>query len=156
MEVSGSIPETIPEQLPPEQYDPSWILVVAVAVSMVIVLILMLRLLQNRGSTQSYGQVQRGSARTVSTAMPVRRSPRGRIRQYYRDFLVTEQRKGLKRSTNQTSLDVLEHISPSTDPTCARQLREIYLKARYSDGAQITEEDAKLAKSALKKSRERR
>lgn len=82
-----------------------------------------------------------------------RRSNRGKIRHYYREFLKTEQKRGTRLRTNQTSQDILGSISSETDKDAAQALREIYIIARYSDSSHITDEQVRHAKNMLKKSR---
>jgi len=136
-----------------EDSEPSVLIAVLIIVGLIIVMVLMFRTLrlQRVGSAGTATQVSRSEKK--SSPLPARRTPRGKVRQYYRDFLAFEQRRGLKRTTNQTSLDILNQISADTDREAARQLREVYLKARYAPSAQITPEDAAEAKAALKKAK---
>lgn len=83
-----------------------------------------------------------------------RRSYRWRIRQLYRDFLRMEKKRGLGLRSDQTSLDVLESISPDTDARGAESLRQIYIAARYDLSREPGRDDYEAAKAALKKCRE--
>ncbi len=82
-----------------------------------------------------------------------RRSNRGKVRQYYREFLKAEKRNGVVLRSNQTSQDILDHISRETDHQSAAHLRQIYLEARYNEQTSISADDAKKAKTALKNCR---
>ena len=81
------------------------------------------------------------------------RSNRQKVRRYYRSFLKQEKLRGMRLTANHTSEDVLRSISSATDPDGASQLRQIYLQARYREDGQITQEQVRSAKNALKKSK---
>lgn len=78
-------------------------------------------------------------------------SNRNRLRMYYRSFLKTEQARGLKRRRSQTSADILAGLSERANHNAAAELRELYLAARYDETRDVTNEQVKAAKNALKK-----
>ena len=82
-----------------------------------------------------------------------RRSNRGKVRHYYREFLKMENRRGLKLQKHYTTEDILLRISGDTDREGAAELREFYLLARYDERNDITPEQAEAAKLALRRSR---
>ena len=82
-----------------------------------------------------------------------RRSNRGKVRHYYREFLKMERKRGMKLRKDYTTADILQRISEDTDPEGARELRSIYLSARYDERTEITADQAEAAKLALRRSR---
>lgn len=79
------------------------------------------------------------------------RSHRAKVRKYYRNYLKYAVRKGQKLERDQTSWDIWEAAPYGVDKDASQTLRQIYLKARYSDH-EITRRDAEEAKKALQKS----
>ena len=128
-----------------------WVWLVAVIVAAAMYLLL-----------RSYRR-QVNSGVTVETVLAVdgpeygrqdsRRTNRGRVRHYYREFLKMERKRGMKLEKHDTTADILRRISADTDPEGASQLRQIYLRARYDEAREITREQAEAAKNALKRSR---
>lgn len=79
------------------------------------------------------------------------RSHRAKVRKYYRNYLKYAVRKGQKLGRDQTSKDIWEAAPYGVDKDASQVLRQIYLKARYSDH-EITRRDAEEAKKALQRS----
>ena len=77
-------------------------------------------------------------------------SPRDRVRQSYRRFLRLLQKKGAALTPSQTTAEIHSAARQYTDEAAARQLRRLYLAARYDPGAQVTAKEAKDAKELLK------
>lgn len=71
-------------------------------------------------------------------------SPNARVRRAYERYLDRQARHGVTRGPAETSLDLLGR-TPFLDPEAERQLRRLYLKARYGECA--TSEDAVMAES---------
>lgn len=82
-----------------------------------------------------------------------RRSNRGKIRQYYREYLRLERKRGIVLKKNMTTEDILQKITPFTDKNAAAQLREVYLEARYNENGEITRQQVEEAREALHKIR---
>ena len=78
------------------------------------------------------------------------RSNRGKVRQYYRDFLRLEKNLGMKIKNSDTSHDVLSRIDANTDQASAEALRQVYLSARYDDRCKVSNHQVEEAKRALK------
>lgn len=130
-----------------------WWLAVLVLALLVVLLLYMLKILR----AHSEGQ---GSAGTMGTVTPqrrekkaVNRSNRGKVRKAYRTYLKAEKNSGLKLKTNQTSEDILRLVTSDTDPDAAARLRQVYLAARYDESRDITPDQVKAAKDALRLSR---
>ena len=83
--------------------------------------------------------------------IPNPQSNRGKLRRFYREFLRTERRRGAKLRTNQTSEDILRKISSDTDRQAASELRRLYIGARYDLSREVSDDQVKAAKAALKK-----
>lgn len=143
--VSQTVADAVKDRYP-------WWLAVLILVIMIAVLVVLLRSFhRNWARTQVREQISRVTPPEKEKKQP-RRSNRSKVRRYYREFIRNERRRGLRFRTNQTSQDILEAISPQTDSDAAAQLREVYLKARYDAGYEVTSEDVRLAKELLRKS----
>lgn len=130
-----------------------WWLVVLILIALLVALFFLLRTFRSRS-------VSAGSEETVERLTPVKREKkpsrqtnRGKVRHLYRQFLKEEQKRGLKRKPSHTSADILQRISPTTDPDAAAELREIYLHARYNETDDVIPAQVEAAKNALKRSR---
>ena len=148
-ETPGS-PSIIPE---PEEANP-WL---AVLVLVIVLIMLAVMLFAFRAKKKSKG-VPAGLEKLAPESKenkPGRRSNRAKIRRYYRDFLKQEEKRGLKRRPDQTSLDILEELPKQANPKAAADLREVYLHARYHETETISAQQVEQAKNALRKSKEK-
>lgn len=84
---------------------------------------------------------------------PTNRSNRSRIRKYYREYLRIERSRGMKLRSHMTSADILDLSPDTTDQQAAKQLRELYIIARYKEKTEISGEQVSAAKSALRRIR---
>lgn len=82
-----------------------------------------------------------------------RRSARGKVRHYYREFLRMEKKRGLELKKNYTTEDILMRVSSDTNSDAASFLRQLYLQARYDTDSETTREMAEQARTALRRSR---
>ena len=128
---------------------PWWLAVLILAV-MLGVLIFLLR--SFRASTAGSGSRQEAEEVELEDQpfRPVRRSNRSKIRKLYRSYLKQQRKRGVRLTTTQTSLDILNAAPENTNPEAAARLRQLYLRARYSSEAQITQTDVDNAKEALR------
>lgn len=132
---------------------PWWMAVLLLAAVLVMLVVMLRTFRAQRGGAES--------AQTLEKAEPGRqekrnapRSNRGKVRRYYREFLRSERRRGMKLRTDQTSEDILNQVSGKTDRTAAARLRQVYLRARYDEKSELTADEVQTAKNALKKARE--
>lgn len=130
-----------------------WWLVILMVVAVIVILLVMLRTFFQRGSYAGSGAVEEKLELQRPEKKTDKRSNRNKIRHYYRQFLRAERKKGLKRRENQTSADILNAISSTTDRSAAAALREEYLHARYDHDNEVTQAQVDRAKAALKKTR---
>lgn len=133
--------------------EPSYWWVTLVVIVLVVAMFLLLKSFRRRGS-------QPMSHETVATVIAPdygrkdsRRSNRGKVRHYYREFLRMERKRGVKLRKNYTTEDILQRISDDTNPAAAAELRQIYLHARYDEEHEVTPEQVEAAKNALRRSR---
>lgn len=130
-----------------------WWLVVLILSLLLILLLVGLKLYRKKAADnalpQSFAKADRPERRSAENGS----SNRAKVRRYYREHLKLEQRRGMRLGTNQTSADILEKISDSTDEKAAAALRQVYLKARYDDTGSVTNEDVQRAKTAIKQLR---
>lgn len=97
----------------------------------------------------------RGTTQIEAVAKPKdRRSPREKVRRCYRDFLKLMEHKGFQREAYHTSEDILAAADRMVSPQAAAALRQVYIAARYSEDAVITEEQVRQARKALKELKE--
>lgn len=128
-----------------------WVFLVLVV--LVIAMALMLKSFRKRGGeTMTHEIVQTLNAPKQEQKDP-RRSNRGKVRHYYREFLRMEKKRGLKLRKDLTTEDILRRISNDTDVAAASELRGIYIRARYNRNHDVTREQVDAAKRALKRSR---
>lgn len=149
------IREAVELHLPAGESDAfPWWLVVLVLIVVTAAMLVMLGSFRKH-TLSSFGENRAEQVETV-TREPLReerRSNRGRIRKYYREYLKMEQKRGLVLKKHHTSRDVLSARTRQTDASAARELRELYLIARYDESARISTEQVRKAKLALKQSR---
>ena len=131
-----------------------WIWLVIVLV--IVVFALMLRTFRKKEAASPQVQIQESRISPRMRRNDSRRTSRGKIRHYYREYLRMEKKRGLVLKKDMTTADVLNHMTSRTNPEGAQALREIYLRARYRLSKAVTPEEAEKAKIALGKSREER
>lgn len=143
-----------PQQTPPQlELDPTTIWAVLIGIVMLILAVILLRsFLKNRADVSSTQTVTKlTGAPKKKKAPPL--SNRNRVRQLYRDFLRTENGKGLKLKHSDTSADVQQRLHPNTNAESAESLRQVYLLARYDDRGSISRSQLEQAKQALRGTR---
>ena len=85
-----------------------------------------------------------------------RRSNGYKIRKFYLKYLSLIETYGIFRKKHNTSLDILERASEVITSEKQEELRQLYIKARYSDENSITDEDVDYAKELFKSIKEAR
>ncbi|MGN0998417.1 MAG: hypothetical protein ACI4PO_02570 [Faecousia sp.] len=152
--VQQSIPSTVAESTPhrpeAEQFHFPWELIL-LAVVIVVLMVFLLRAFAYRKTVHLTKESTGGVELLERNGIPNPQSNRGKLRRYYRDFLKTERKRGVKLRTNQTSEDILRKISSDTDQQAAAELRRLYIGARYDLEREISDDQVKAAKAALKK-----
>lgn len=128
-----------------------WVFLVIILV--VIVMALMLKSFRKHGSESMTHEIVETIAPPKQEQKESRRSNRGKVRHYYREFLRMEKKRGLKLRKDLTTEDILNRISADTNEAAASELRRLYIQARYNRNCEVTREQADAAKSALKRSR---
>lgn len=136
-----------------EQGYPWWLAILIVA-AMVVLLIILVRTFRNQTKAPSSQDVSEQVSEPKPQSKESRSSNRSKVRRYYRDYLKSQRKKGLRLQTNQTSQDILDGIRPDTNPEAASQLRDVYIAARYDETREVTPEQVRQAKSALKRTKE--
>lgn len=81
---------------------------------------------------------------------PLRGSNRDKLRRCYRSFLKHLYKHGLEADPSLTTEEIHRKARALTDPASAEALRGLYLPARYDDGAEITAQQVRDAKTILK------
>ena len=71
---------------------------------------------------------------------------RAKVRALYRRFLVLVQKRGGKIQPNHTSRDVLQTAVRFVDPENSRDLRKLYLSARYDENTDVTDEQVRMVR----------
>ena len=75
---------------------------------------------------------------------------RGKVRKIYREFLSLSRKKGIKITDKMTSEEILNAIKTIFDEQSAVALRDVYIVARYNEHADISNEQVRIAREALK------
>lgn len=155
-EATEGVPMPVGDAVQPSQSQTEmgfpWWLVVLILVALTVALVFMFRVLRTRSTVSAEGEKRGKVTPAQREKRGADRSNRGKVRRTYREFLKSERRRGLKLRKNQTSADILKAVSPATDPEAASRLRELYLAARYDDKREVTAQQVKQAREALKRS----
>jgi hypothetical protein len=146
-----------PTELPPAAVEPvdvpfPWWLVALILEVATVILLVMKKVYARRKVILKSDETSELLRPQKKTRKDSRKSNRSKVRQLYREFLRHQRSRGVKLRKDQTSLDILERISQDTDPEAARQLREIYLQARYDTAGEVSRRQLEEGKKALKKS----
>ena len=135
------------------ELDPATIWAVLIGIILLILGVILLRsFLKNRADADTAEKIAHVTPPPKKKKAPPL-SNRNRVRQVYRDFLRTENGKGLKLKCSDTSADVQLRLHPNTNAESAQDLRQIYLRARYDDRANITRQQVEQAKQAFRGTR---
>ena len=96
-------------------------------------------------SRSSGGELSENSGRSRIRGKTAR-GAREQVREYYRRFLVLCSKRGIKIKRSDTSLDIENAASGTFDDKRSAEMRDIYLRARYDDKAEIKHTDVKAMK----------
>lgn len=129
-----------------------WWFVVLILALMTVMLVYMVAVHRRRVKTPASRETTGRAETEAPPAKESRRSNRAKVRRCYREFLRQERRRGLVLRRDHTSEDILKQASGNQK--AAAQLREIYIQARYNKKAAVTAEQVKVAKEALRKTKE--
>jgi hypothetical protein len=143
--------EIIPRQ-PQVDKEPSYWWIVPVVAFAILAAFLLLRAFGRKSVSVSTEETV-GQIDTPDRNKDTRRTNRGKVRHYYREYLRHGQKRGLTVRKYDTSGDILEKTPADTDREAAAALRQIYLRARYDETGEVTAEQAEEARALLKKIR---
>lgn len=133
--------------------DTQWLNYAAMALGAIVLIVLavvLFRILMNAGrrvATNKFGDVRESVDESPRDAK-LTRSPRDRVRNYYRRFLRMCVKEGLNPDLNLNSLQVNQSMEKVFTAPGMYGLREVYIQARYSS-ADISDEDVKKARQML-------
>lgn len=161
------IPENIKDELALEQETPPTsetfartMTAIAVIIGLIIAYILFKKMLGKRRPKKEAGAFAPGAMadpmeKRERDPLLAPKDPRAAVRWHYRKFLKHCQSKNVPLTRFHTSSDVnnLAHMEGAARLDDTAPLRDLYITARYSDNP-VTEEDAKQAKSLVKKIKE--
>lgn len=148
-----AVQEVIQQTQQVQEDSKSYWWIVLVLILLVIVMLQMLKTFRKQSvETSSTEQIAKVAVNEVPKSQS-KRTNRGKVRHYYREFLRLERKRGMNPKKNYTTEDILQRISKSTNVEAATELRNVYLRARYDESCEITREQADAAKAALKKIR---
>lgn len=122
--------------------------ILAVAVGLFFLFRWMARRPPQKGPTPVSGTRTVGPRREARASSPGESSGVHRVRRQYRKYLRLCQEKGAAPADSDTSLDVECHAAGLFDQEAQRELRQLYLKARYAGEA--TSQDVARAKELVK------
>lgn len=144
------IGELVPEPVQEEMGFPWW-LAVLILIVLAVLLFFMMRLLSSRQAMASATEVLQTLPPEEKKKKEKGRSNRQKVRAIYREYLRKMKKAGVKLRRNDTSEDILMRMPKGMDETAAKELRSIYLSARYNESAKITPEQVKKAGAAQRK-----
>lgn len=143
--------EIIPQQ-PQVDKEPSYWWIILVVAFAILAAFLLLRAFGRKSVSVSTEETV-GQIDIPDRNKDTRRTNRGKVRHYYREYLRHGQKRGLTVRKYDTSGDILEKTPADTDREAAAALRQIYLRARYDETGEVTAEQAEEARALLKKIR---
>ncbi len=137
-----------------------WFVRLIIVILIAVAIIIIIKIIKNRREPASAALRE---VRTVEGSSPKKvraplfaRTPREQVRQAYRKFLILCGKNGVNIpasfSTLETQAAACEQLGPEDN---IRELREIYLGARYCDSAEVPEENAEKAKKLSKSIKEK-
>lgn len=135
-----------------EEKEPSYWWIVPVVAFAILAAFLLLRAFGRKSVSVSTEETV-GQVDIPDRNKDTRRTNRGKVRHYYREYLRHGQKRGLTVRKYDTSGDILEKTPADTDREAAAALRQIYLRARYDETGEVTAEQAEEARALLKKIR---
>ena len=130
--------------------------IVIVGLLSVVAVLLLIKSFQNARKKMEPAENVSSVPKLPKKKKETRLSNRTKVRQTYRSFLRAEQDMGMKLRSSDTSESVLQRIHKNTDPTCADDLRNVYLEARYDERQNISRKQVDQAKRALKASHKKK
>lgn len=151
-------------ELDGETMPPQWIQYIAIAIGIVVAAVILIRVfraLAGRGSSQ--GSERKSGETRISLAREKGRSddapagsPAARVRAQYKKFLRLAAARSLGPEMSDTSLDVSKKCQGAFDDEAVRELRDIYIEARYDAAANWENaQQAKKLYAKIRKSAER-
>ena len=133
-------------------YEPEhspWVMLIAIVAVILVVVLMVFAFRQLRKRKRNpLTHAQTGGIEKKKNSS--RTSNRGKVRQFYREYLHREGKRGVKITKQHTTADILRRLSDGTDPDAAADLREVYLRARYDEASEVTRGQVDAARSALK------
>ena len=153
--VEGGFPPPVLGTVEQTAEDPAfpWWVVALILVAMVAVLAVMAGAYRKRRAYAQTEQLHGKAAPMQKKRGDRQRSNRSKLRQIYRSFLKQQRLNGLKIYRHYTSADVQKRLTGGSDPEAAQGLRQVYLSARYDENREVTAQQLKTARDALKQIR---
>ena len=145
--VLGSVEQTADKAAFP------WWLVVLILAAMTVVLTVLASAYKKHRRSVHTSEIQGTAAPMPKDHAARSRSNRSKLRQIYRAFLKQQRGRGLKLYPHYTSQDVQANLTQDTDAAAASKLREVYLSARYDETRDVTAQQLKTARDAMKQIR---
>ncbi|MBQ9341137.1 MAG: hypothetical protein IJT81_02085 [Lachnospiraceae bacterium] len=134
---------------------PEIIIYAVIAITLIILIAVLVRMQLRKSNYRRYKleyNMRSVRAEKSSDLKKIRRDTgnRGKVRKIYRDFLHVARKKGIKITDKMTSEEILNSIKSVFDEQSAVALRDVYIIARYNEYADISNEQVRIAREALK------
>ena len=134
---------------------PEIIIYAIIAITLIILIVALVRMQLRKNNYRRYKleyNMRSVRAEKSSDLKKYRRDTgnRGKVRKIYRDFLHVARKKGIKITDKMTSEEILNTIKSVFDEQSAVALRDVYIIARYNEYADISNEQVRIAREALK------
>ena len=153
--VEGALPGPVlgtVEQMGAEERFPWWLAVLILAV-MLLILVLLARTYRKRKDVRQIQEETLNALPEKKKREISQHSNRWKVRQIYRSFLKYLRSQGVVLRKYHTSADMLARLPAGIDRKAAVALRQSYLVARYDSKREITSEQLKIAREAMKQIR---
>lgn len=149
VEYHGFAPETtatpIPAQSSPETNSAFFAaLMLILLIGLMVLLVLSVK--RKKPTLKRVYSIEKLEEEEKKSRFTLRLSNREKVRRAYKKYLEKTQNRGVKTNNHMTSLEIRRAADRVTaDRAAADGLRDIYIRARYDENAEITSEEARLA-----------
>jgi hypothetical protein len=133
------------------------LIVLGSAILALLIFLIVRRIAGNRSTGDSAGKALAGSSAKVNPQgrASSEHGPREQVRNVYKKFLKHLTSLGVRIEHSDTSLIVSNKAAERFDDVPLRELRQVYIEARYNPSAHVTKADARRAKDIAERLRDR-
>ncbi len=146
--------ETAPASSSADKWPMMSIMIAILIVILIIVFVLLIRRIRGEATVKMVTRVKNGETEKTpkrKLSFFARLSNRERVRKCYQQLLEICGNKGIHLSRDLTSEEIEAELIKFVEEDLAKELRMIYLFARYYESGQVTDEQVRAAEAAIRK-----